>query len=156
MKGVKPVITFNTTEKAAICAIKARVFLEYPPKGNDIALQFAKIARDYHSTEVEWIIIWLKAKGRVRRYYYQHQMPDSQEFEAANILSQDHKPGSLIQASKLFMEAAYTFKLDKNQEKSDEYYKISSDLTLLVLLLKILDFIYTQIEWLILKCLYKN
>lgn len=133
MNGVKPVNTLNRAEKAAICAVKARVFMEYPPKGNDIALKFADEARNYHTTEPEWIIIWLKAKGRVRRYYFQYKMPDIEEFNAAEILSTTKtKPRFLIQASKLFMEAGFIHKQNKNRNESNKFYKISSELTLQV------------------------
>lgn len=131
MKNIKPINTLNRAEKAAICAVKARVFMEYPPKGNDIALTFANEARNYHSTEPEWIVIWLKAKGRVRRYYFQFKMPDLDEFDAAETLSTTKtKPLLLIEASKLFMEAGFIHKLNKNQNESDKFYKISSELTL--------------------------
>jgi len=86
LKNIKQINSFNRAEKAAICAVKARVFMEYPPKGNDLALKYADQARTLHSTEPEWIIIWLKAKGRVRRYYEQYKMPDDDEIDAAEIL----------------------------------------------------------------------
>lgn len=121
----------NQTEKAAICAIKALVFMEYPPKGNDIALKFAEQARNLHSTEPEWIIIWLKAKGRVRRYYNRYKMPDDGEIYAAKILSTtETKPQLLIRASKLYMEVAFIHKINRNHQESKKFYKLSSDLVL--------------------------
>ncbi|CAI6346034.1 unnamed protein product [Macrosiphum euphorbiae] len=39
--------------------------MEYSPKGNDIALEFASRACNLYSAEHEWIIVWLKAKGRL-------------------------------------------------------------------------------------------
>lgn len=119
----------NRAEKAAICAVKALVFMEYPPKGNDIALQFAEQARNLHSTEPEWITIWLKAKGRVRRFYSQYQMPDDDEIDAAEILSTAKtKPRLLIRASKLYMEVAFIHKVNRNHQESKKFYKLSSDL----------------------------
>lgn len=107
--------------------------MEYPPIGNDIALKFANEARNLHSTEPEWIIIWLKAKGRVRRFYSQFKMPENDEVNAAEILcTTKTRPRFLVQASKLYMEVAFCHKLSNNREKSMEYYKLSSDLTLLV------------------------
>lgn len=123
----------NRAEKAAICAIKARLFMEYPPRGNDIALEFAVQARNLNSTEPEWIIVWLKAKGRVRRFYIQFQMPDEHEIDAADILcTTKSKPRSLIQASKLYMEVAFIHKINRDIVESKKNYKISSDLTWLV------------------------
>lgn len=131
MKDVKPICSLNRAEKAAICGVKARVFMEYPPKGNDIALKFADEARNLHSIEPEWLIIWLKAKGRVRRYYNQFQMPDEIEINVAEMLcTSKTKPRLLIQASKLYLEVAYIHKLNYNQEESYKYYKLSTDLTL--------------------------
>jgi len=105
--------------------------MEYPPKGNDIALQFADQARNIHPTESEWIVIWLKAKGRVRRYYKQFQMPDVHEMNAAEILSASKTiPKHVVQASKLYMEAAFIHKLSSNWEESNKYYNLSSDLTM--------------------------
>lgn len=104
--------------------------MEYPPKGNDKALKFADQARTFHSTEPEWIVIWLKAKGRVRRYYEQYTIPDSDEMNAAEILcSTKTKARLLIQASKVYMEAAFANKLKNNKEESNKYYKLSSDIT---------------------------
>ncbi|XP_022179430.1 uncharacterized protein LOC111040046 isoform X1 [Myzus persicae] len=130
LRNIKQINSFNRAEKSAICAVKARIFMEYPPKGNDIALKFADRARILHSTEPEWIIIWLKAKGRVRRYYSQFKMPEDDEMDGAEMLcSTKPNPRHLIQASKLYMEAAFVNKLKNNQVESKKFYKISSDLT---------------------------
>jgi len=130
LKNLKKINNFNRAEKAAVCAVKARIFMEYPPKGNDIALKFADQARTFHSTEPEWIVIWLKAKGRVRRYYEQYTIPDNNEIDAAEILcSTKTKARLLIQASKVYMEAAFANKLKNNKEESNKYYKLSSDIT---------------------------
>jgi len=104
--------------------------MEYPPKGNDIALNFADQARTLHSTEPEWIIIWLKAKGRVRRYYQQYKMPEDDEIDAAEMLcSTKTKARLLIQASKVYMEAAFVNKLKNNKVESKQFYQLSSDIT---------------------------
>lgn len=103
--------------------------MEYPPKGNDIALKFADQARTLHSTEPEWIIIWLKAKGRVRRYYEQFKMPEDDEMNAAEMLcSTKTEARLLIQSSKLYMEAAFVNKLKNNQDESKRFFKLSSDI----------------------------
>lgn len=131
LKNIKQINSFNRAEKAAICAVKARIFMEYPPKGNDIALKFADRACTLHSTESEWIIIWLKAKGRVRRYYEQYKLPDDDELDAAEMLcSTKTKARLLIQASKVYMEAAFVNKLKNNKDESNKYYKLSSDITI--------------------------
>lgn len=130
LMNLKQINNFNRAEKAAVCAVKARIFMEYPPKGNDIALKFADQARTFHSTEAEWIVIWLKAKGRVRRYYEQYTIPYDDEMDAAEILcSTKTKARLLIQASKVYMEAAFANKLKNNKEESNKYYKLSSDIT---------------------------
>jgi len=117
-------------EKAAVCAVKARIFLEYPPKGNDIALKFADQARTLDSTEPKWIVIWLKAKGRVRRYYEQLAMPENDEIDCAKILSSAKTNARhLIKASKVYFEVAYVNKLKNNREESNKYYKLSYDIT---------------------------
>lgn len=132
IKSVKIVNSFNCAEKAAVCAVKARVFMEYPPKGNDIALTFSVQARNLYSTELEWMIIWLKAKGRVRRYYdHLNIMPEKDEMDAADMLSTTKTNSRhLVQASIIFMETAFNYKLKKNSEQSNKYYKLSSDLIL--------------------------
>jgi len=104
--------------------------MEYPPKGNDTALKFADQAHAFHSTEPEWLVIWLKAKGRVRRYYEQYSIPDDDEMKAADILySSKTNARLLIQASKVYMEAAFAYKLKYNKTKSIKYYTLSSDIT---------------------------
>jgi len=130
LKNIKQINNFNRAEKAAICSVKARIFMEYPPKGNDFALKFADRARTLDSTEPEWIIIWLKAKGRVRRYYEKFKMPGDDEIDAANMLcSTKTKARLLIQASNLYMEAAFVNKLKSNQCESNKLYKLSCDIT---------------------------
>lgn len=110
--------------------------MEYPPKGNEIALKFSEEARRLHSTKPEWIIIWLKAKGRVRRYYNPiNKMPDKEEVDAAEMLSTSKtKPWHLVQASTIFMEMAFIYKFKNNYKESNKLYKLSSDLILLVLI----------------------
>ncbi|CAI6350792.1 unnamed protein product [Macrosiphum euphorbiae] len=130
LKNIKQINNFNRAEKSAVCAVKARIFMEYPPKGNDIALKFADRARTLHSTEPEWIIIWLKAKGRVRRYYEQYKMPGDDEIDAAEMLcSTKTKARLLIQASKLYMEAAFVNKLKNNKDESKRFYNLSYEIT---------------------------
>uniref|UniRef100_A0A2S2PAG1 Uncharacterized protein n=1 Tax=Schizaphis graminum TaxID=13262 RepID=A0A2S2PAG1_SCHGA len=130
LKNVKKINSFNCAEKAAICAVKARIFLEYPPKGNCIALKFADQAQTHNSTEPEWILVWLRAKGRVRRYYEQFAMPENDEMDAAKILaSAKTNAGLLIKASKVYLEAAFVNKLKNNREESNKYYKLSYDIT---------------------------
>lgn len=121
--------SLNQAEKSAICAVKARVFMEYPIVGNEIALKLADKARKLEPNESEWIMIWLKAKGRVRRYYNHYEMPDMHETFAAELLSAlKSKPRALIQASKHFKNVANCHKTQFNSKESNKYYKISSEL----------------------------
>ncbi|XP_025425242.1 uncharacterized protein LOC112694091 [Sipha flava] len=128
LKNVKPVNGLNQTEKAAICGLKALIFMEYPPKGNDIGLKLAEEARILDSSEIEWIKIWLKAKGRVRRFYDMLKIPDEDEIHAADILCTKTNPRDLIEASDLYINVASSYKQDK--EKARKYFKISSDVIL--------------------------
>ncbi|XP_016657441.1 uncharacterized protein LOC100160247 isoform X2 [Acyrthosiphon pisum] len=128
LKDVKHVNNFNQAEKSAICAVKASIFMVYPSKGNVIALNFANQARALHPTEPEWIIVWLKAKGRVRRSYESHKMPGDDEIDAAEILcSMKRNPSHLIRASQLYKEAGYINKLKNNHNESTKFFKLSSD-----------------------------
>jgi len=104
--------------------------MEYPPKGNDIALEFASRACNLNSTEHEWIIIWLKAKGRVRRYYHPFEMPDNDEMDAAEILySTKPKSHLLIEATQIYKEAGFMSKKKKNYNESNKFYKLAFDIT---------------------------
>lgn len=100
--------------------------MEYPPKGNDIALKLAEEARILDSSEVEWTNIWLKAKGRVRRFYDEFKIPDSDEIYAADILCTKTDPRLLLEAAELYINVAIIYKQD--EEKSKKYFKISSDI----------------------------
>ena len=129
LKDVKHVKNFNQAEKSAICAIKAKIVMEYPAKGNAIALNFADQARALHPTEPELIMIWLKAKGRVRRSYEPYKMPDDDEINSADILCSiktNHR--HLIRASQLYKEAGYINKLKNNHNESTKFFKLSSDI----------------------------
>jgi len=87
-----------------LCAIKAYVFIEYPPKGHEIALKFATQARDLYPDEDGWIGIWLIAKGRVRRLTNKFSIPDNSKLDAANMLlkSKLNNSTDLIMASSFF------------------------------------------------------
>jgi len=103
--------------------------MEYPPKGNDIALEFASRACNLYSEEHEWIIIWLKAKGRVRRYYQPFQMVGNDEMDAAKTLcSTKLKSHILIEVSQLYKEAGFVNKIKNNYNESIKYYKLASDI----------------------------
>lgn len=121
----------SEVEKAAIKVIKAKVFMEYPPKGNNIALTLAEQACELHPTDTESLITWLKAKGRVRRFDSQHDMPTPNELSAAKRLSSNETEfRSLIEASAIYSEAAFIQKLQHNNDVSKANYNISSELIL--------------------------
>lgn len=131
MVNVKPINILSQAEKSAICALKACIFMEYPPNGNEFALKFANEARKLYSNEPQWIVIWLKAKGRVRRLYnVERSMPDNCEVEAADILcSQTNpKPIFLINACKIYHEIAIIYYIRNNKDKSQKYYKLGIDI----------------------------
>lgn len=74
--------------------------------------------------------MWLKAKGRVRRFYHACSMPDTNEFNAAELLCSYKIPSLLIQVSMFYSETAYYYKYQGKQDESDNYYQLSSDLVL--------------------------
>lgn len=116
----------NQTEKAALCGVKAKLFLNYPPKGNDMALKVAEEARFLDPSEFEWIKIWLTSKGRVRRFYDKLKIPDADEIHAADILqTKTTNPRFLLEAAELYINVAKYY-YDKNIEESREYFKLSS------------------------------
>ncbi|XP_016657442.1 uncharacterized protein LOC107882879 [Acyrthosiphon pisum] len=126
---VKPMNNFNQAEKAAVCAVKARIFMEYPPKGNDIALELADRACTLNSVEPEWLLIWLKAKKRVRHHYEPFKMPGDDEIAKALYLYETQiKPKFLIHAYQLYKEAGFVNKMHNNLKLSKKYYNISSDI----------------------------
>ncbi|KAE9528198.1 hypothetical protein AGLY_012620 [Aphis glycines] len=130
LNDVKHVKYFNQYDKAAICAVKAKIFMEYPPEGNDMALKFVNQARYLDSIEPEWIVIWLKAKGRVRRYYKKYTTPDDDEIDAANMLcTTQSKLHILVPTIKVFEEAGFIKKITHNQNESIHFYKLASDIT---------------------------
>lgn len=105
--------------------------MEYTPNGNIIALQLANEALNFYSNEPHWIVIWLKAKGRNRRFNNIGKlMPGRDEIEAADILSSqiNPKPQFLINACKIYYEVAVFNRIIHNEEKSQIYFKLGSDL----------------------------
>ncbi|XP_016657447.1 uncharacterized protein LOC100571226 [Acyrthosiphon pisum] len=127
LKGIKQIKEFNEAEKAAICAVKAKIFMEYPQKGNYIALEFADQARALHPTEPECINIWLKAKGRVRRYSEPFKIPGDDEICAAKLLcSTTTNPKHLIQVYQLYKEVGLVNKFNNNDKESTKFFKLSS------------------------------
>ncbi|XP_050432047.1 uncharacterized protein LOC126840398 [Adelges cooleyi] len=126
---IKPLSQMNRAERAAINAVKCKVFMEYPPAGNKIALNFAESARNLNDNEVKWIDMWLKVKGRERRFDNKFTLPFREEFLAAEKLSTTlTDPELLIRASKLYEEAGFALKLSSNCLESDNYYKLASTL----------------------------
>lgn len=122
-------------EKAALFAIKSNVFLEYPPGGDKVALEFIESARNFNNTEIYWTNIWLTAKGRVRRYdKFTASLPFREELEAAKKLSSyDNNLELLLGASNVYQEAGFMLKISKirnNIQTSNDYYKLSADLVL--------------------------
>jgi len=126
LNDVKPIKNFNPAEEAAICAVKARIFMEYPPKGNDIALELADQARTL-STEHEWLLIWLKAKKRVRHRNEPYKMPGDDEMEAAERLLSTTSPKFFIHAYQLYKEAGFVYEMQNNLKLSKKFYKLSFD-----------------------------
>lgn len=117
-----------------ICAMKSKVFMEYPCGDNKIALEFAETARNLNDTEIYWTCIWLKAKGRKRRFDKKFILPFRDELEAAKKLSTYEKnPEFLLYASNVYKEAASALKIrasSPNAKESNSYYKLSVDLIL--------------------------
>ncbi|XP_022178163.1 uncharacterized protein LOC111039142 [Myzus persicae] len=129
LKDIKDKNDFNEAEKSAVCAVKAKIFMEYSSKLNEIALICADEARTLHSTEPEWTFIWLKAKGRVRRFNEPYKMPGDDEIKAADLLcSKRTSPFFLIKSSQLYKEAGFINKLKNNYKESDKFFKLSSDM----------------------------
>lgn len=105
--------------------------MEYPPKGNDIAIKFVEKACNLDSFEPTWDAVWLKAKGRVRRYSNRFSMPDISELNVAKKLCfYDTSPIILIQVAKVYSEAANVCKFNSMSEDAYEYYSLSNDLLL--------------------------
>lgn len=108
--------------------------MEYPPEGNIIALELAESARNFNDSELYWITIWLKAKGRKRRFHNKFTLPSRDELEAANKLSScENNPELLLCASQIFCETGFILKrsgTSENYRESNKYYKLSADLTL--------------------------
>lgn len=104
--------------------------MEYPHEGNEMALKFVNQARCLDSIEPEWIVIWLKAKGRVRRYHEKFRTPDDDEIDAVKILSTTQsKLHILIQATHVYEEAGYIKKMTHDYNESNRFYKLASDIT---------------------------
>lgn len=97
-----------------------------------MALELAESARNFNDTEMYWLSIWLKAKGRKRRYDRKYTLPFRDELEAANKLSTyENNPHFLLCASNVFKEAGFILKIASNNlNESNKYYKLSIDLTL--------------------------
>lgn len=108
--------------------------MEYPPEGNIIALELAESARNFNDTELYWITIWLKAKGRKRRFLNKFTLPSREELESAKKLSScENNPEFLICAAQVFSETGFVLKRSgspTNFRESNKYYKLSADLTL--------------------------
>lgn len=104
--------------------------MEYPQEGNDMALKFVNQARYLDSIEPEWIVIWLKAKGRVRRYYEKYRPPDDDEIDAVKMLCRTQsKPHILVQVIKVYEETGFIKKITHNYNESIHFYKLASDIT---------------------------
>lgn len=129
LEDVKDKNDFNEAEKSVVCAAKASIFMEYPAKGNVIALKFADQARTLHSTEPEWTFIWLKARGRVRRSNEPYKMPGDDEIKAAELLcSIKTNPKHLIRSAQLYREAGFIYKLNNNHTESNKLFKLSAEI----------------------------
>lgn len=105
--------------------------MEYAPNGNVIALKLADEACNLYSKEPHWIVIWLKAKGRSRRFNnIGKSMPDRDEIEAADTLSSqiNPKPQFLINACKIYHDVAFYNRIIKDKETSQMYFKLGYNL----------------------------
>lgn len=129
--NMKPADNLNQVEKSAILAVKAYVFIEYPPIGNDIALKLADQARKLCSTEPEWIVIWLLAKARVRRFFNRNKVPDESEIDAVDMLlcTKIQKSEHLIKAATIYSDVASYYSFHCNYEESNKYYKLAQDIS---------------------------
>jgi len=98
--------------------------LEYPPGGNNIALDFAKTARTFNDTEMYWTSIWLKAQGRKRKFENKCNLAFRDEFDFANKMIDENNPEILLSAAKFFLEAGLAFRtLGDNAGLSLLYYR---------------------------------
>lgn len=107
--------------------------MEYSPKGIDIALKFADEARNLDSIELDWVHIWLKAKGRARRFYDNSELPGNDEIKAAEMLcTANTNPQFLIHASKIYLELCRFYQIKSYRTESKKMYQVSLDLITLV------------------------
>lgn len=126
--------SFDKIEKAAVYAIKSKVFLEYSPEGNDIALNLAESARNFDDKEMYWVHIWLKAKRRNRRFYKILSYPLRDELKAANKLSECFPNLELLlTAASVYAEAGNVLKLKPsfvNLKESLRFKKLTANLVM--------------------------
>jgi len=100
--------------------------MEYPPKGNDVALELAHRARTL-STEPEWLLIWLKAKKRVRHRKEPYKIPGNDEINDAQLLLHTTSPKFFIHAYQLYKEAGFIHEMHNNLKLSKMFYNRSFD-----------------------------
>lgn len=97
--------------------------MEYPPEGNNIALDLAKTARTLNGAEMYWKSIWLKAQGRKRKFDNKYSLVFKDELELADILSRGNNPEIILRTAKIFLEAGFSFRTLSNEESlSLRYY----------------------------------
>lgn len=128
-ENIKPIKCFYKAEKAAIFAIKSCVFMQYQPTGTDIGLKFANEARKLCPDEMEWTFIWLKAKGKYRRFYHKYKLPDDDELEMSRqMIKTKIEPRFLVLAARLHKEAASIYRNNFKRYDANYYYKIAADI----------------------------
>lgn len=107
--------------------------MEYPPKGITITLELAECAQNLNDSEMYWKSIWLKARGRKRRFDNRYALPFRDEFDAAQKLCKyNNNPELLLSAANIFREAGFILKISgtQNYNESIKNYKIAADLSL--------------------------
>lgn len=130
VENVKPMNDFEPAEMATVCAIKAIVFMEYAPVGNDIGLKLADQARALQPDNLKWLAVWLTAKGRVRRYFDTLSKPEECEVEAADVLlrAQNQNVYFLNKAFGIYINLGSYYERNSQLEKSYTSHKIALDI----------------------------
>lgn len=116
---------FEPAEIAAACIVKAYVFMQYAPEGNNIGLKFADRARALRPDDLEWMCVWLTVKGRVRRHSRYLIEPDEYEVKAADLLlhAKNQKVAFLINALDVYGNLGDYYRNRSQIKVSNMYYE---------------------------------
>lgn len=130
LENVKPRNAFERKEVAAAYVVKAYVFMQYTPVGNDIGLKLVDQARALEPDILEWLVVWLTAKQRIRQYFIQFSMPDKCEIEAADMLLhvKNQKASFMIKALEIYANVGRYYRHNSQLKESNKYYQIASDI----------------------------